>query len=72
VAPCGHARVPDAQTNGAALLVAVIPDEHPELEPTVRVHGRDVVVPYEIMRWFMEQVTEEVRRAPVISLRCCA
>ncbi|MFD7862248.1 hypothetical protein [Streptomyces sp. NPDC059783] len=48
---------------GAAFLIAVIPDEDPELEPTVHLYGdNERAVPYEIMRWFMEHVTEEVER----------
>ncbi|MER6359347.1 hypothetical protein [Kitasatospora sp. NPDC001527] len=38
-----------------------MPDEDPDLEPTGRLQSHDGrVVPYEIMRWFMEYVTEEV------------
>ena len=48
---------------GAAFLVAVIPDEDPKLEPTVHIHSHDEhVIPYEIVRWFMEHVAEEVER----------
>ncbi|MFD3804450.1 hypothetical protein ACFWTC_12640 [Streptomyces sp. NPDC058619] len=48
---------------GSALLVALVPDEDPNPEPTVRVYGPDErVVPYEIMRWFMEQVADQVER----------
>ncbi|MGW6614205.1 hypothetical protein ACWGA0_12205 [Streptomyces erythrochromogenes] len=56
---------PDAVTHlpGAAFMVALVPDEDPNLEPTVHMAGDDVhVVPYEIMRWFMEQVTDQVGR----------
>lgn len=42
---------------GVAFLVALVPDEDPGLEPTVHIHSHDEhVIPYEIMRWFMEQV----------------
>ncbi len=48
---------------GPASLVALVPDEDPDLEPTVRVHSPDEhVVPYEIMRWYMEQVADQVAR----------
>jgi hypothetical protein len=48
---------------GSACLVALVPDEDPHLEPTVRVHSPDErVVPYEIMRWFMEEVADQVER----------
>lgn len=44
-------------------MVAVIPDEDPGLEPTVHLHSRDEhVIPYEIVRWFMEHVAEQVER----------
>ncbi|MFG3506977.1 hypothetical protein ACGF5F_15840 [Streptomyces sp. NPDC047821] len=48
---------------GVAVLRALVPDEDPTLEPTVRVYSPDEhVVPYEIMRWFMEQVADQVER----------
>ncbi|MBP0448835.1 hypothetical protein J5Y04_04660 [Kitasatospora sp. RG8] len=48
---------------GPALLVGFVPDEDPALEPTVHIHSHDEhVVPYDIMRWFVEQVTEQVER----------
>lgn len=48
---------------GAAFVVALVPDEDPNLEPPVHIHGHDqYLVPYEIMRWFMEQVTDQVER----------
>ncbi|MFF9285230.1 hypothetical protein [Streptomyces griseosporeus] len=51
---------------GPALLAALVPDEDPRLEPTVRVCGpEERVVPYEIMRWFMEQVADQVERCRV-------
>ncbi|MFI9103134.1 hypothetical protein ACIGXA_21690 [Streptomyces fildesensis] len=64
-APAAWAEIPDAASHlpGTAFLVAVVPDEDPHLEPTVRVHSHaEQVIPYEIMRWFMENVTEEVER----------
>ncbi|MFC1435706.1 hypothetical protein ACEZDB_34235 [Streptacidiphilus sp. N1-3] len=43
--------------------MASVPDEDPNLEPTVHIHSHDEhVIPYEIMRWFMEQVGEQVER----------
>ncbi|MET9880628.1 hypothetical protein ABZZ36_39390 [Actinacidiphila glaucinigra] len=51
---------------GAAFLVALVPDEDPNLEPTVRVYSpEDHVVPYEIMGWFMEQVADQVDRCRI-------
>ncbi|AZQ75017.1 MULTISPECIES: hypothetical protein [Streptomyces] len=45
------------------LLTAIVPDEDPAREPTVcfNPHARHLDVPYEVMRWFMDQVEEEVR-----------
>ncbi|MGK5545801.1 hypothetical protein ACSNOH_13870 [Streptomyces sp. URMC 127] len=45
------------------LVTAIVPDEDPAREPTVcfETHGRHVDVPYDVMRWFMEQVEEEIR-----------
>ncbi|QGV76862.1 hypothetical protein [Streptomyces ficellus] len=51
---------------GAALLVALVPDEDPNLRPTVRVYSPDErVIPYEIMCWFMEQVADQVERCRI-------
>ncbi|PBC77089.1 hypothetical protein BX265_1826 [Streptomyces sp. TLI_235] len=64
-APAKWADVPGAPTHmhGTAFLAAFIPDEDPDLEPTVHIHSHDEhVIPYEIMRWFMEQVAEQVER----------
>ncbi|MEU2283675.1 hypothetical protein ABZ614_17380 [Streptomyces sp. NPDC013178] len=45
------------------LVTAIVPDEDPAREPTVcfNPHGPHVDVPYEVMRWFMDQVEEEIR-----------
>ena len=67
-APAAWHETPDAATHvpGAAFLVAVISDGIPDLESTVRVHSRDeYVIPYEIMRWFLEQVAEQVDRCGI-------
>lgn len=64
-APAAWAEIPNAATHlpGAAFLVAFVPDEGPNLEPTVHIHSHDEhVIPYEIMRWFMEQVADLVKR----------
>ncbi|WP_406156328.1 hypothetical protein OG298_01495 [Streptomyces sp. NBC_01005] len=64
-APAAWAEIPNAETHlpGAAFMVVVIPDEDPSLEPAVHIHSHDEqVIPYEIMRWFMEQVAEQVER----------
>lgn len=64
-APASWTDIPDAVTYlpGPALLLAVVPDEDPTREPTIsipRVEERDI--PYEVMRWYLEKVTEEVDR----------
>lgn len=67
-APEAWAEVPNAQTHlpGAAFLVAVIPDEDPDREPTVHVHSHDEhVIPYQILRWFMDHVGEQVERCRI-------
>ncbi|WP_326633737.1 MULTISPECIES: hypothetical protein [unclassified Streptomyces] len=67
-APAAWAEIPNAETHlpGGAFLVAVIPDEDPDLEPTVHVHSDDeLVIPYEIMHWFMEHVAEQVERCRI-------
>jgi hypothetical protein len=62
-APAVWAEMPDAATHlpGAAILVALVPDEDPDLEPTVHVHG-DHVIPYEIVCWYLEHAADEVQR----------
>ncbi|MFE4830162.1 hypothetical protein [Streptomyces sp. NPDC056672] len=64
-APATWAEIPNAASHlpGPAFLAAFIPDEDPDLEPTVHIHSHDEhVIPYEIMVWFMEQVTDQVQR----------
>ncbi|WP_436772543.1 hypothetical protein [Yinghuangia sp. YIM S09857] len=64
-APAAWAAFPEAETHlpGPAFLVALIPDEDPGLEPTVHIRSHDEhVIPYEIMRWFMELVADQVDR----------
>jgi hypothetical protein len=59
------AGIPDAETHlpGNAFLVAFVSDEDPNLDPTVHIHSHDEhVIPFEIMRWFMEQVAGQVER----------
>ncbi|MCT4354223.1 hypothetical protein M5362_13900 [Streptomyces sp. Je 1-79] len=53
----------DHLAGNTTVLTAVVPDEDPSREPTVCVdpvsgHHR---IPYDVMRWFMEQVAEEIR-----------
>ncbi|MFF4059318.1 hypothetical protein ACFYZ8_21595 [Streptomyces sp. NPDC001668] len=69
LAPAAWAENPNAERHlpGAAFLVAFVPDEDPDLEPTVHVHVHvhvhdEHVTLYEIMRWFMEQVAGQVER----------
>ncbi len=67
-APAAWAENPAAERHlpGAAFLVAFVPDEDPNLEPTVHIHSHDEhVIPYEIMRWFMEQAAEQVERCRI-------
>ncbi|MFF5981429.1 hypothetical protein ACFY78_21520 [Streptomyces olindensis] len=67
-APAAWAENPNAETHlpGAAFLVALVPDEDPDLEPTVHIHSHDDhVIPYEIMRWFTEQVADQVERCRI-------
>ncbi|MFD7699228.1 hypothetical protein [Streptomyces caelestis] len=48
---------------GAAFPVAFVPDEDPDAEPTVHIHGHDEhVIPHEIMRWFMGRTADQVAR----------
>ncbi|MEW2320901.1 hypothetical protein AB0926_07120 [Streptomyces griseoincarnatus] len=48
---------------GAAFLATLVPDEDPTAEPTMRVHSpEEHVVPYEITRWYEEQVADQVER----------
>ncbi|MGW5641067.1 hypothetical protein [Streptomyces sp. NPDC003832] len=48
-----------------ALVTAVVPDEDPRREPTVCFdpQGRHLDIPYEVLRWFMDQVADEIRTA---------
>ncbi|MEU9592293.1 hypothetical protein AB0D84_21625 [Streptomyces sp. NPDC048193] len=67
-APTPWAEIHSAEKHlpGVAFLVAVIPDEDPDLEPTVHIHSHDEhVIPYEIMCWFMEHVAEQVERCRI-------
>jgi hypothetical protein len=67
-APAACAEIPNAATHlpGLAFLVAVIPDEDLDLEPTVHIHSHDEhVIPYEVMHWFMEHVAEQVERCRI-------
>ncbi|WP_031109899.1 hypothetical protein [Streptomyces sp. NRRL S-146] len=44
------------------LVTAIVPDEDPARVPTVcfNPHAGHVGVPYEVMRWFMHEVDEEI------------
>lgn len=67
-APAAWAEIPNATTHlpGRAVLVAFVPDEDPNLEPTVHVHSHDEhVIPYEIMRWYMQRLADQVERCRV-------
>ncbi|GHH86323.1 hypothetical protein GCM10018793_57750 [Streptomyces sulfonofaciens] len=45
------------------LVTAIVPDEDPVREPTLCFdpQGGHLDIPYEVMRWFMGQVQEEIR-----------
>ncbi|MFF9503467.1 hypothetical protein [Streptomyces sp. NPDC014656] len=45
------------------LVTAIVPDEDPAREPTVcfNPNAGHADIPYEVMRWFMHQVDEEIR-----------
>ena len=64
-APTAWADDPEADRHlpGAAVVAAFVPDEDPGREPTIHVGGHDErVIPYEIVRWFMGFVDQEVER----------
>ncbi|GAA4566492.1 hypothetical protein [Planotetraspora kaengkrachanensis] len=65
-APAAWADIPNAKTHlpGPAFVTAVVPDEDPTREPTIHVHGdgKERAIPYEVLRWYMEKVSEEVER----------
>ncbi|GAA0915719.1 hypothetical protein [Nonomuraea longicatena] len=57
--------IPGSPTHlpGLALMMALVPDEDPAAEPTVHLgNDHEHVIPYEIVRWFMEKVAAEVER----------
>ncbi|MFG2946237.1 hypothetical protein [Streptomyces adustus] len=53
----------DLMSGQRTLVIAIVPDEDPAREPTVcfNPHAGHTDVPYEVMRWFMQQVDEEIR-----------
>jgi hypothetical protein len=60
-APSDWAEIPGSVSHLPG--VAFVPDEDPSLDPTIHIHSHDEhVIPYEVMRWFMEKVSEEVER----------
>ncbi|MCC8452871.1 hypothetical protein [Streptomyces rochei] len=66
LAPAASAENPGAERRlpEAAFFVAFVPDEDPDLKPAVHIHSHDErVIPYEIMRWFMEQGRMRLQRA---------
>jgi hypothetical protein len=49
---------------GALIMTGVVPDEDLAAEPAVRVHPpAKHSVPFGIMMWFMEKVSEEIARS---------
>jgi hypothetical protein len=53
----------DLVSEHRSLVTAIVPDEDPAREPTVCFdpRGPHLDIPYEVMRWFMDQVEEEIR-----------
>ncbi|MEU8675551.1 hypothetical protein [Streptomyces sp. NPDC048560] len=53
----------DLLADDRTLVTAIVPDEDPAREPTVcfDTRGAHTDIPYEVMRWFMNQVDEEIR-----------
>ncbi|MFJ7065102.1 hypothetical protein [Streptomyces sp. NPDC101115] len=45
------------------LVVATVPDEDPAREPNVwfDARGGERAIPYDVLRWFMDEVAEEIR-----------
>lgn len=65
-APEAWADIPGAETHlpGRAFLLAIVPDENPAREPTITVPSTpERIIPYEVMRWFMQHVADEVTRS---------
>jgi len=64
-APASWAGIPNAVTHlpGRNLVIAVVPCEDRTVEPTMCFlrNDEDIEIPYEIMRWFMEMVAEDVQ-----------
>ncbi|MFD6530948.1 hypothetical protein [Streptomyces sp. NPDC060184] len=52
----------DLMAGQQALVTAIVPDEDPAREPTVcfNANAGHTDVPYEVMRWFMHRVDEEI------------
>ncbi|MFC4035046.1 hypothetical protein ACFO3J_26765 [Streptomyces polygonati] len=52
----------DVVADQRTLVIAIVPDEDPAREPTVcfNPRGRDGDIPFEVMRWFMNQVEGKV------------
>ncbi|MEU7019816.1 hypothetical protein ABZ990_04050 [Streptomyces sp. NPDC046203] len=58
-----YVELDDLAAGGRTVLTGVVPDEDPAREPTVRydpVAGHQDI-PYDVMRWFLENVEEEIR-----------
>jgi hypothetical protein len=53
----------DLVADHRTVVMAIVPDEDPAREPTVcfTPAGRHLDIPYEVMRWFMGRVEEEIR-----------
>ncbi|BAU86300.1 hypothetical protein SLA_5422 [Streptomyces laurentii] len=58
-----HVELDDLAAGRRMVVTAIVPDEDPAREPTLcwdpAVAGREI--PYDVMRWFMEHVEEEIR-----------
>ncbi|MEW1550467.1 hypothetical protein [Streptomyces tsukubensis] len=53
----------DLLSEQRTFVTAVVPDEEPGREPILRFdpRGRHLDIPYDVMRWFMDQVADEIR-----------
>jgi hypothetical protein len=65
-APESGAGIPgtDSHLPGPAFMTAIVPDEGPTREPTITIlSAPDRLIPYVVMRWFMQHVADEVARS---------
>jgi hypothetical protein len=69
-APASWASLPEPVTHtpGRNLVIAVIPCEDPTTEPTVDFlrSAEDVSIPFEIMRWFLDLVAQDMQHSRAV------